>query len=50
MCDTQVLLTANDHFSVLLTGCQIHNAVFNHAENTEYPYSKAAPHDVSRPP
>lgn len=50
MCDTQILLSANDHFAVLLTGCQIHNAVFNLTENTKNPYSKAASHYVSRPP
>lgn len=35
---------------MLLTGCQIHKAVFHLAENIENPYSKAAPHYVSRPP
>lgn len=49
MCDTQILLSANDHFAVLLVGCQIHNAVFNLAEITENPCSKAASHDGSRP-
>lgn len=42
-------MSANDHFAALLAGCQIRNTAFHLAENTENPYSKAAPHDVSRP-
>lgn len=47
--NTQTLLSANDHFATLLTGCQRHNAIFQVAENIKNPYSTAAPHDV-RPP
>lgn len=47
ICDTQIVLSVNDHFAVLVKGCQIHNAIFHLTEN---PYLKAAPHDVRRPP